>query len=59
MWVLVWMQLTTVVTHFEIGQYASENGCFTQLTKATVLVTKNNEYLHCFKIGVLTDEKTR
>ena len=52
MWVLVWMQLTTVVAHFEIGQYASENDCFTQLTKATVLVTKNNEYLHCFKIKI-------
>ena len=51
MWVLIWMQLSTVVSHFEIGQYTSENDCFDQKEKASVLVTKNNEYLHCFKIG--------
>ena len=52
MWVLVWMQLTTVVAHFEIGQYASENDCYKHKTEAAVLVTKNNEYLHCFEIKI-------
>jgi len=52
MWVLVWMQLTTVVSHFEIGQYTSELDCFDQKKKASVLVTKNNEYLHCFEIKI-------
>ena len=52
MWFLVWMQLTTVVSHFEIGQYASELDCLNHKEKASVLVTKNNEYLHCFRIKV-------
>ena len=38
-------------SHFEIGQYASELDCLNHREKASVLVTKNNEYLHCFKIG--------
>ena len=45
------MQLSSVVSHFEIGQYTSEIECLDHKKKASVLVTKNNEYLHCFKIG--------
>ena len=51
-WVLLWFQLSTNVAHFEVGQYGSEKECFDALNKASVLVTKNNEYLQCFKIGV-------
>ena len=52
MYLLLWFQLTAQVIHFEVGQYGSEKECFDALGKASVLVTKNNEYLQCFKIGV-------
>jgi len=52
MWLLLWFQLSASVIHFEVGQYSSENECFDELARASVLVTKNNEYLQCFKIGV-------
>lgn len=51
MWLLLWFQLTAQVIHFEVGQYGSEKECFDQRAKAAVLVTKNNEYLECFKIA--------
>jgi len=50
MWVLLWFQLAANVSHFEVGQYASEKDCMDELRLASVLVTKNNEYLQCFKI---------
>jgi len=50
MYLLLWFQLTTQVIRFEVGQYNSEKECFDELRKAAVLVTKNNEYLQCFKI---------
>lgn len=52
MWLLLWFQLETNVTHFEVGQYSSEKDCTDNLRRASILVTKNNEYLQCFKIGV-------
>ena len=52
MWVLLWFQLSASVIHFEVGQYSSEKDCTDELRKASVLVTKNNEYLQCLKIGV-------
>jgi hypothetical protein len=51
MWLLIWFQLTSQVMHFEVGQYGSEKECFDELSRASVLVTKNNEYLQCFKIA--------
>lgn len=50
MWVLVWLQLSGGVAHFEIGQYLSEKICLDEKLRASILVTKNNEYLYCFKI---------
>jgi len=50
MWVLIWFQLSASVIHFEVGQYGSEKDCTDELRRASVLVTKNNEYLHCLKI---------
>jgi len=52
MWLLLWFQLSANVIHFEVGQYSSEKECFDELARASVLITKNNEYLQCFKIGV-------
>ena len=52
MWLLLWFQLSANVIHFEVGQYSSEKECFDELARAAVLVTKNNEYLQCLKIGV-------
>ena len=52
MWLLIWFQLTSQVMHFEVGQYGSEKECLDELRRASVLITKNNEYLQCFKIGV-------
>ena len=51
MWLLLWFQLETNVTHFEVGQYSSEKDCTDNLRRASILVTKNNEYLQCFKIA--------
>ncbi len=51
MWLLLWFQLAANVAHFEVGQYASEKECMDDLRRASVLVTKNNEYLQCFKVG--------
>ena len=50
MWILLWFQLSGQVIHFEVGQYSSEKECSDELRKASVLVTKTNEYLQCFKI---------
>ena len=50
MYLLLWFQLSAQVIHFEVGQYGSEKECFDALSKASVLVTKTNEYLQCFKI---------
>jgi hypothetical protein len=50
MYLLLWFQLSAQVVHFEVGQYESEKECFDHRAKAAVLVTKNNEYLECFKI---------
>tara|TARA_R110000803_G_scaffold9176_3_gene29189 strand:+ start:941 stop:1105 length:165 start_codon:yes stop_codon:yes gene_type:complete len=50
MWVLVWFYMTTVVNHYEIGQYESERICLDELKKASILVTKNNISLVCFKV---------
>ena len=52
MWVLIWFQLSASVVHFEVGQYSSEKDCTDELRRASVLVTKNNEYLQCLKLGV-------
>jgi len=52
MWVLIWFQLSASVVHFEVGQYSSEKDCTDDLRRASVLVTKNNEYLQCLKLGV-------
>ena len=52
MWVLVWLQLAGGVTHFEVGQYESEKICFEEKLRASILVTKNNEYLYCFKVNI-------
>jgi len=51
MWLLLWFQLTANVAHFEVGQYRSEKDCADELRRASVLITKNNEYLQCFKIS--------
>ena len=51
MWLLLWFQLSANVIHFQVGQYDSEKECFDELRRASVLVTKNNEYLQCFKVG--------
>jgi hypothetical protein len=51
MWLLLWFQLSANVIHFEVGQYSSEKECFDELARASVLVTKNNEYLQCFRIA--------
>ena len=56
MWVLVRLQLAGSVTHFEIGQYPSEKICFEEKLRASILVTKNNEYLHCFKVNIGEDQ---
>ena len=50
MYLLLWFQLTAQVIHFEVGQYNSEKDCTDELRRASVLVTKNNEYLQCFKV---------
>ena len=50
MYLLLWFQLTAQVVHFEVGQYSSEKDCTDELRRASVLVTKNNEYLQCFKV---------
>jgi hypothetical protein len=50
MWVLIWFQLAANVLHFEVGQYVSEKDCMDELHRASVLVTKNNEYLQCFRM---------
>ena len=52
MWVLLWFQLSASVVHFEVGQYSSEKDCTDDLRRASVLVTKNDEYLQCLKLGV-------
>ena len=52
MWLLLWFQLETNVTHFEVGQYSSEKDCTENLRRASILVTKNNEYLQCFKVNL-------
>ena len=52
MYLLLWFQLTAQVVHFEVGQYSSEKDCTDELRRASVLITKANEYLQCFKIGV-------
>lgn len=51
MWLLLWFQLSGNVVHFEVGQYSSEKECTDELRRASILVTKNNEYLQCFKIA--------
>ena len=56
MWVLLWFQLSASVVHFEVGQYGSEKDCTDELRKASVLVTKNNEYLYCFKVNIGEDQ---
>ena len=56
MWVLVWLQLAGGVTHFEVGQYPSEKICFEEKLRASILVTKNNEYLYCFKVNIGEDQ---
>jgi hypothetical protein len=50
MYLLLWFQLTAQVVHFEVGQYSNEKDCTDELRRASVLVTKNNEYLQCFKV---------
>jgi len=52
MWLLLWFQLETNVNHFEVGQYSSEKDCTDELRRASILVTKNNEYLQCFKVNL-------
>jgi hypothetical protein len=52
MYLLLWFQLSAQVIHFEVGQYNSEKECLDHKLKAAVLVTKSNEYLQCFKVGV-------
>ena len=52
MYLLLWFQLTAQVVHFEIGQYSSEKDCTDELRRASVLITKNNEYLQCFKVNL-------
>jgi len=50
MYLLLWFQLSAQVMHFEVGQFGSEKECLDELSRASVLVTKNNEYLQCFRI---------
>jgi hypothetical protein len=50
MYLLLWFQLTAQIAYFEVGQYNSEKDCTDELRRASVLVTKNNEYLQCFKV---------
>jgi len=52
MWLLLWFQLENNVNHFEVGQYSSEKDCTENLLRASILVTKNNEYLQCFKVNL-------
>ncbi len=52
MYLLLWFQLTAQVVHFEVGQYSSEKDCTDELRRASVLITKNNEYLQCFKVNL-------
>ena len=52
MWVLIWFQLSASVAHFEVGQYSSEKDCTDELRRASVLITKANEYLQCFKVNL-------
>jgi len=52
MYLLLWFQLTAQVVHFEVGQYNSEKDCTDELRRASILVTKNNEYLQCFKVNL-------
>jgi len=56
MWVLIWLQLAGGVNHFEIGQCPSEKICLDEKLRASILVTKNNEYLHCFKVNIGEDQ---
>jgi hypothetical protein len=51
MWLLIWFQLENGVSHFEVGQYPSEKICFEERQRASILVTKTNEYLYCFKVS--------
>ena len=50
MYLLLWFQLAAQVAYFEVGQYSNEKDCTDALRRASVLVTKNNEYLQCFKV---------
>jgi len=51
MWVLVFFQLiNNNVTHYQLGQYLTQQECDQELTEATVLVTTSNIALYCFEV---------
>jgi len=51
-WLLVWFQLiNNNVTHYELGQFISEEDCVKAKEEAVVLITNSSTTLYCFEIN--------
>jgi hypothetical protein len=54
MWILLWLALESgqTVEHYHIGNYADKDTCIAAMSKATVLVTNNNQSVDCLWVNV-------
>jgi len=51
MWLLVWFQLiNNNMTHYELGQFISQEDCVKAKAEAGVLITRSSTTLYCFEI---------
>jgi hypothetical protein len=51
MWLLVWFQLiNSNMTHYQLGQFISQEDCVKAEREANVLITNNSTTLYCFEI---------
>ena len=51
MWVLMFFQLiNNKLTHYQVGQFPTQQECAQQQDRAGVLVTNSNIALYCFEV---------
>jgi len=57
MWLLVWLALTSSqeMETYHLGNFTDKDSCVKALSKAKVLITKNNQTLDCFWVKLLEE----